>query len=178
MRRIFLRTAAGMWMASVIGMGTSSAHAQQASQHGSVAQTVNRTVITLEYDRPVARGRELFGGIVDWDAIWTPGANVATWIEFSESVTFEGHDLEAGRYAIWMVPHSHEPWEVVVVSEWDTHHGMFPFDAEVFRITVTPEQGAHMETLGFYFPVVGPYEATLRLHWGTTIVPLRIEVPR
>lgn len=78
MRRIFLRTAAGMWMASVIGMGTSSAHAQQASQHGSVAQTVNRTVITLEYDRPVARGRELFGGIVDWDAIWTPGANVAT----------------------------------------------------------------------------------------------------
>jgi hypothetical protein len=66
----------------------------------------------------------------------------------------------------------------VVVSEWDTHHGMFPFDAEVFRITVTPEQGAHMETLGFYFPVVGPYEATLRLHWGTTIVPLRIEVPR
>jgi len=178
MRRIFLRTAAGMWMASVIGMGTSSAHAQQASQHGSVAQTVNRTVITLEYDRPVARGRELFGGIVDWDAIWTPGANVATWIEFSQSVTLEGHDLEAGRYAIWMVPHSREPWEVVVVREWDTHHGVFPFDAEVFRTTVAPEQGEHMETLGFYFPVVGPYEATLRLHWGTTIVPLRIEVPR
>ena len=151
MIRIFLRTAAGMWMASVIAMGASPAHAQQASQHGSVAQTVNRTVITLEYDRPVARGRELFGGIVDWDAIWTPGANVATWIEFSESVTFEGHDLEAG---------------------------MFPFDAEVFRTTVAPQQGAHMETLGFYFPVVGPYEATLRLHWGTTIVPLRIEVPR
>jgi len=124
------------------------------------------------------RFREHFGGIVDWDAIWTPGANVATWIEFSQSVTLEGHDLEAGRYAIWMVPHSREPWEVVVVREWDTHHGVFPFDAEVFRTTVAPEQGEHMETLGFYFPVVGPYEATLRLHWGTTIVPLRIEVPR
>jgi len=24
--------------------------------------------------------------------------------------------------------------------------------------------------------VVGPYEATLRLHWGSTIIPLRIEV--
>ena len=77
-----------------------------------------------------------------------------------------------------MVPLSGSPWEVVVVSEWDTDHGMFPFEAEVFRTTVAPVQGAHMETLGFYFPVVGPYDATLRLHWGTTIIPLRIEVAK
>ncbi len=149
--------------------------AQQASQHGVVAQTVNETVITLEYDRPVARGRELFGNLVEWDAIWTPGANRATWIDFSRPVTFLGHDLAAGRYAIWMVPRDGEPWEVVV-SEWDTHHAIFPTEAVVFRTDVAAEQGPHMETLGFYFPVVGPYEATLVLHWGTTLVPLGIEV--
>ncbi len=76
----------------------------QASQHGIVAQTVNRTVITLGYDRPVARGRELFGALVEYDAIWTPGANRSTWIDFSEPVELEGHALDAGRYAIWMVP--------------------------------------------------------------------------
>ena len=33
-----------------------------------------------------------------------------------------------------------------------------------------------MEVLAFYFPVVGPYSATLRLHWGHVVVPLQIEV--
>ncbi len=158
--------------------GVQLGSAQQASQHGVVAQTVNETVVTLEYDRPVARGRELFGGIVEWDAIWTPGANRATWIDFSRPVKLEGHDLAAGRYAIWMVPRESEPWEVVVVGEWDTHHAIFPSEAVVFRTAVTPTAGSHLETLGFYFPVVGPYEATLALHWGTTVVPLRIEVGR
>ncbi len=155
-----------------------SASAQQASQHAVVSQTVYTTEITLEYDRPVARGRELFGALVEWDAIWTPGANRATWIDFSKPVTVEGHALQAGRYAIWMVPKENGPWEIIVVNAWDTDHGLFPFGEEVFRTMVTPETGAHMEVLAYYFPVVGPEDATLRFHWGTTIIPLRIEVGR
>jgi hypothetical protein len=31
-----------------------------------------------------------------------------------------------------------------------------------------------METLAFYFPVVGPDSAILALHWGTTVVPISI----
>lgn len=148
-----------------------------ASQHGVVSQTVNATVITLEYDRPVARGRELFGGIVDWTAVWTPGANRATWIDVSTEVILEGAALPAGRYGIWLVPQEAEPWEVVLVREWDTHHSYYPFESEALRLTASPATGEHMETLAFYFPVVGPYEAELRMHWGTTVLPLRIEVP-
>jgi len=44
-----------------------------ASQHGTVSQLVNTTVITLEYDRPVLRGRSLFGQLLDYDVVWTPG---------------------------------------------------------------------------------------------------------
>lgn len=149
----------------------------RASQHGTVAQTVNATVISLEYDRPVARGRHLFGGIVDWTAIWTPGANRATWMDVSTDVTVDGAALAAGRYGIWMVPHESEPWEVVLVREWDTHHSYFPFESEALRLRVAPTAGEHMEALAFYFPVVGPYETELRMHWGATVVPLRIEVP-
>ena len=159
-------------------MGALPGSSQQASQHAVVAQTVYTTVITLEYDRPVARGRELFGALVEWDAIWTPGANRATWIDFSEPVTLEGHALQAGRYAIWMVPKQNAPWEIIVVRDWDTDHGLFPFGEEAFRTMVRPETGSHMEVLAYYFPVVGPEEATLRFHWGTTIIPLRIEVGR
>ncbi len=173
MRRL-LMIATIVTFAAVVGALPASS--QQASQHAVVAQTVYTTVITMEYDRPVARGRELFGTLVEWDAIWTPGANRATWIDFSKPVTVEGHALQAGRYAIWMVPKENGPWEIIVVRDWDTDHGLFPFGAEVFRTMVEPEAGSHMEVLAYYFPVVGPEEATLRFHWGNTIIPLQIEV--
>ena len=106
------------------------------------------------------------------------GANRATWIEFSGPVTVEGTELAAGRYGIWTVPHETEPWEVVFVREWDSHHSYFPSETEAARIRATAERGAHMEVLAFYFPVVGPYDATLRFHWGEVVVPLRISVPQ
>ena len=173
MRRLLMIATIATFAAAV---GALPASSQQASQHAVVAQTVYTTVITMEYDRPVARGRELFGALVEWDAIWTPGANRATWIDFSKPVTVEGHALQAGRYAIWMVPKENGPWEIIVVHDWDTDHGLFPFGAEVFRTMVEPEAGSHMEVLAYYFPVVGPEEATLRFHWGNTIIPLQIEV--
>jgi hypothetical protein len=147
-----------------------------ASQHGSVSQIVNSTTITIEYDRPVLRGRSVFGDILDYDAVWTPGADRATWIDVSAPVRIQGQALPAGRYGVWTIPHEGTPWEVIFVGEWDTHHSFFPMESERLRVRATPEAGAHMEVLAFYFPVVGPYETTLRFHWGEVVVPLRVEV--
>ncbi len=150
----------------------------RASQHGTLSQEVNTTTISLGYDRPVARGRALFGDLIEWDVVWTPGANRATWIEFSRPVTVEGQAVAPGRYGIWTIPREAAPWDVVLVSDWDTHHSYFPFEAEVARLRVRPRESWPMDTLAFYFPVVGPYDATLHLHWGTTVLPLRVEVER
>jgi hypothetical protein len=35
-----------------------------------------------------------------------------------------------------------------------------------------------METLAYYFPMVHADSAVLRLHWGTTIIPLMIREAR
>lgn len=171
----FTATFAGLvtgWCA----LATPAASQPAASQHGGVFQLVNTTQITVEYDRPVLRGRSIFGQLLDYGAIWTPGANRATWIEFTKPVTFQGEELPAGRYGLWFIPHEDEPWEVSLVDRWDAHHSFFPFEAEVLRVEATPERSAHMEVLAFYFPVVGPYETTLRFHWGEIVLPLRIEV--
>ena len=150
-----------------------------ASQHGTVSQTVNRTIISAGYDRPVARGRVLFGdsGLVANDALWTPGANRATWVEFSTNVEINGNAVPAGRYSLWSIPRN-GPWSLLLNKTWDTHHAIYPGDVDdVLRIEVSPERGEHMEALALYFPVVGPYETELRIHWGTVVVPLRITVP-
>jgi hypothetical protein len=185
----FLGLAAGRTLAVALSLAATlpaSALAAQeasgppASQHGTVAQTVNRTTITAGYDRPVARGRVLFGddGLIAYDALWTPGANRATWLEFSTDVEINGHPVAAGRYSLWTIPRS-GPWTAILNRTWDTHHAIYPGDVDdALRLDVSTEPAAHMEALALYFPVVGPYSTTLRVHWGTVSFALQIEVPR
>ena len=146
------------------------------SQHGSVTQRVGITDISISYNRPVARGRDLFGGIVRWGRVWHPGADSATTISFSRDVLIEGHDLAAGRYTLWTIPaESPQPWTVIFSRALGVWHTPYPGESsDVLRVTVPSEQGAHMEVLAYYFPVVTPDSAQLRLHWGTTIVPVWI----
>jgi hypothetical protein len=40
-----------------------------------------------------------------------------------------------------------------------------------------PETVSHMESFAIYFPAVLREDATLRLHWGTTAVSLRLKAP-
>jgi len=152
--------------------------APPASQHGSVSQRVNTTTITVVYDRPVARGRTLFAddGVVMPGALWTPGANRATTIEFTHDVTVEGHAVPRGRYSVWTIP-GDSTWTFILNSLWDTHHAIYPGDeSDALRVLIKPVGGEYMEALAFYFPRVDPYETELRLHWGETVLPVRIAV--
>lgn len=144
------------------------------SQHGTVSQRVGLTEISIVYNRPVARGRELFGALVPWGRVWHPGADDATTISFSRGVEIEGHDLAAGRYTLWMIP-EREQWTVIFSHAVGVFHRPYPgADRDALRVSVTPERGQHMEVLAYYFPVVAPDSAVLRMHWGETIVPIRI----
>jgi hypothetical protein len=142
-----------------------------------VSQKVDGTTISLEYDRPVARGRELFGKLVRWNQTWTPGANNATTIEVDKDVRINGGVIPKGKYSVWMIPRETEAWTVFFHRKARLFHTQRPTqEDEQLHIDVTPEQGAHMETLAWYFPVVGPEMTTLRMHWGTTIIPMTIDV--
>ena len=170
----------GMTMAvAALLVASAPALAQpRASQHGAVSQEVHTTSITLEYDRPVLRGRSIFGQLLDYDQLWTPGANRTTWIDFNRPVTVQGVEVPEGRYGLWTRPRENGPWQIILVEEWDTHHSYFPHESRAIELESLPEEGTHMEVLAYYFPVVGPYSTTLRLHWGTMVVPLEIEVGR
>ena len=148
------------------------------SQHGTVTQHIQGTEVGVSYNRPVARGRELFGSLVRWDRIWHPGADSATTISFSKDVTIDGHALAAGRYSLWTIPEAPpKPWTVIFnrgVGGWHTNYPGESQDA--LRISVSTETGPHIETLAYYFPMVDADSAVLRLQWGTVIVPMKIKV--
>jgi hypothetical protein len=154
----------------------SDPQAVKPSQHGSVSQRIASTTIAIEYDRPVARGRELFGTLVPWGKIWCPGANDATTIEVSTNIKVSGQDLPAGKYSIWAEPQP-EQWTVIFNKAHAVWHTRYPAGQDALRIQVAPRTGSHMETLAYYFPVVEGRRAELVLHWGTVVVPMAIDVP-
>jgi hypothetical protein len=148
----------------------------RASERGTVSQIIDGTTITLDYSRPVARGRILFGGVVPWGHMWTPGANWATTLEADRDIWINSHTVPKGRYSVWMVPTPGE-WTVMLSREARVFHTRPPAASSAqARFVVTPERSSHMETLAWYFPLIAPHAATLRMHWGTLVIPLHVTV--
>lgn len=147
------------------------------SQAAAVSQRIANTEITITYSRPVARGRELFGALVPYDQIWNPGADQATAVAFTRDVQIDKQPLQAGKYSIWTIPRQ-ETWTLIFSRAADVYHTPYPGESQdALRVEARAEQGPHMETLCFYFPVVEGKDAVLRLHWGTVMVSLAIQVP-
>src|SRR4051812_39280005 len=148
------------------------------SERGSVSQNVALTTITITYGRPVARGRALFGALVPWDSIWHPGADSATRISIDHDITVEEKAVKGGEYWLWLIPGEHALWTVILSPAAHTFHKPYPgADRDYLRIDIAPEQTSHMESLAYYFPTVVRDEATLRIHWGSTALPIRIKAP-
>jgi hypothetical protein len=145
------------------------------SEKGITAQTVGQTTITVEYYRPVSRGRtNLFGSVVRWGTYWTPGANWATTVDVDHDVMVEGHRLPKGKYSLWAVVRPDE-WTIAFRRHARIFHIARPDSTdEQLRLTVRPESGPLTEVLTFDFPDVSPGATTLRLRWGSTVVPLHL----
>jgi hypothetical protein len=155
---------------------TSAQQGPKPSQRGTVSQRINDTAVTIDYSRPVARGRELFGKLVPYGRVWCPGADDATTIDVTTDITVDGHALPKGKYSLWAEPNA-EKWVVIFNRVPNVFHTRYPAGQDALRVEVTPRAGQHMETLAFYFPVVEGRKAELVFHWGTVIVPLALEVP-
>lgn len=170
-----------LWL-TITALSTISLGAVQGvpfSQHGTVSQRVSHTNIDIEYNRPVARGRALFGALVKWDTIWHPGADSATRIRFDKDVAVQDKPLTKGEYSLWLIPRQNAPWTLIFSKAAHVFHQPYPgADSDALRVDITPEKGGHMETMAFYFPVVGRDSVILRLHWGETMLPIRIKVSR
>ena len=73
--------------------------------------------ISVFYNRPYKKGREIFGALVPYDQVWRTGANEATTFETNKDLTIEGKTLKAGKYSLWTIPRENS-WTVLFNSEY------------------------------------------------------------
>jgi hypothetical protein len=140
-----------------------------ASERGSmpaeVRQVMGSTEIRVIYNRPAARGRDLFGALVPYDSVWNPGANEATRIELTDDILIRGEPLAAGKYSIWAIPRR-DVWTVIFSRAWDVYHTPYPEGQDALRLEVPVETAPHVESLSFGFPMAMRDSARMELRWG------------
>jgi hypothetical protein len=158
-------------------------HAQSAvldlprdSQHARVIQRVGITDITINYHRPLVKGRKVWGGLVPYGQVWRAGANENTTIEFTDPVSVEGKPLAKGIYGLHMLPTENE-W-TIIFSKAATAWGSFTYNQseDALRVTVKPQSGEMREALGYDFDEVTPNSAVVTMRWEKLAVPFKVEV--
>jgi hypothetical protein len=155
-----------------------SADAQvRASEVATISQTVDGTVITVDYSRPRTRGRTpIYGKVVTWGEVWTPGANWATTMDLSKDVTIDGHAIPKGKYSVWMEVQPEE-WTVILDPKFKQFHIPHPKpDSSQIRFAVTPDSVVGPDVLTWSFPKIGATGATMQMAWAGRSVSLDVVV--
>lgn len=152
----------------------------QPSPFTKMEQKVGLTDVTLEYSRPSARGREVFGNLVPFDKLWRTGANKNTIITFSDAVTIGGKEVKAGSYAVFTKPGA-TSWEVVFYADtnnwggtpsaWDESKVAATIKADVVKMPMK------IETFTMTFDDLTSGSAVLGILWEDVYVGAKFEVP-
>ncbi len=147
----------------------------QPSPLGKVEQVVGLTTFKIEYSRPSAKGRVVFGDLVPFGEVWRTGANQCTTIEFDTPIVFGGEKVPAGKYSLFTTP-GKEVW-VVMLNKNTELWGVDERKPEedVLSVKVFPKPVTEpVETLTFSFTLGDRDDAILNLNWADVWVPITI----
>ncbi|MGG7036431.1 MAG: DUF2911 domain-containing protein [Flavobacterium sp.] len=151
----------------------------QPSPKSSLTQMVGLTEVKVDYSRPSAKGRVIYGNVVPFGKVWRTGANENTMVSFSEDVMVGGTTLKKGKYALFTKPKA-EMWEVYFYSDvenWGTPEkwddAKVAAKANVVPVALT----APVETFTVSVGNVTNDNATLDIVWEKTLVSVKFDVP-
>ncbi|HEY8258290.1 MAG TPA: DUF2911 domain-containing protein [Gemmatimonadales bacterium] len=139
----------------------------QLSVRDTARASIGDVTFSVDYGRPLARGRTLLGNVIGYDRVWRTGANAATQFATSAPITLAGLSLPAGTYTLWTVPRVGRVDLIVnrQTGQWGTEYsrardlGTGPMTSdsagppvEKFTISIEPTDARH---------------GTLAMAWGT-----------
>ncbi|MDY0781547.1 DUF2911 domain-containing protein [Tenacibaculum sp. IB213877] len=175
MKKLFL----SLLVVTFINNVSAQVKAPQSSPFSKVEQKVGLTDVTVEYSRPSAKGRTIFGDLVPFGKVWRTGANANTKISFSNDVIIGGKTLKKGTYAVYTKP-SAGSWEVYFYSDANNWGNPREWnDAKVALKTTAKAESMPMkvETFTVTFDDLTNNSAVLGMIWENTYVGVKFEVP-
>jgi hypothetical protein len=155
---------------------TKTGNVKQLSVRDTMQAQIGNVMFTVDYSRPLLRGRKLLGDVIPYDRVWRTGANAATQFTTSSSIKIAGMQVPAGTYTLWTIPHK-DGVDLIVnkqTGQWGTEYngsrnlGTAKMSAqaaitpvEEFTISIVPGDTSH---------------GTLVMEWGSFKWTAPIEV--
>lgn len=145
------------------------------SQSAKISQTIGLSEVSISYHRPGVKGREIWGGLLPYDAVWRAGANEPTLITFTDEVTIEGKKLGAGTYRFVVIPSKSGDWALIFNSETKNWGTVYDSKFDTLKIMVKPETGPNEEWMTFSFTDLTPASARVVLAWEKIRLNFKVE---
>ncbi len=141
---------------------------------GRVYQKVGLNEITIEYSRPSAKGRVIFGDLVPYDKFWRTGANAATKLTLADDAKIEGQDVPKGEYSLFSIPGLTD-WTIIINKDPNVSVSKYDQTQDLLRFKVKAQKTAEKtETFTISITNVGMDNATIEMAWENTKVAFKM----
>ena len=128
-------------------------------------------IVLVDYGRPMVRERTVWGGaLVPYDSVWRAGANDATHLFTTRTLTFGDVTVPPGTYTLWL-QHTRNGSFLIVnrqTGQWGTQYDPAH---DLFRIPMqmTPAPD-HVEELTVTVRNAGGNRGTIEFAWGLSVL--------
>ncbi|QJR36545.1 DUF2911 domain-containing protein [Gemmatimonas groenlandica] len=128
-------------------------------------------IVLIDYGRPSVRDRTVWGGaLVPFDTVWRTGANDATHLFTSRTLTMGDLVVPPGAYTLF-VQHTRAGTLLIVnkqVGQWGTIYSATNDLGRVpMQMTATP---SHVEEFTIVVRSMGPTRGAIEMSWGPSMV--------
>src|SRR5256885_11876465 len=173
MRRHYMRKQATILMLLTFVALSLGAQQQDKSKRPSPPGTAEVTFadgkkVTINYSRPSAKGRKIFGELVPFDQVWRTGANEATSLKTDVDLDIGGTTVPAGSYTLFTLP-SKSSWKLIInkqTGQWGTNYDESQDLARVDMSTSSLPQAVEQFTISL--DKTGGDSSKLNLDWEKT----------
>jgi len=156
----------------------------QPSTASTVTNVVGLTEVKIEYSRPKAKGRKIFGATADvltpYGKLWRTAANTGSKITFSDDVKFGGMDVPKGTYLLLSIPGAAE-WTVILYKDVAMGGNTEGYDQTKDQARVTVKSEKLTEKVETFTLEISDFaengkSANLQIAWENTSVKVPVTV--
>jgi tetratricopeptide (TPR) repeat protein len=160
-------------LVAAVSLGLNAQDLPKPSPKGEIEQIVGLTELEIEYSRPSAKGRKIFGDLVPFGETWRFGANASTQFSTSDDLTIGGKKLTAGDYSLFALPMEDGNWDIIFNTDLEGGISEYSKEKDALRITVKAKENSFTETFTLNFDDITVTSASIVMLWEN----LRVSVP-
>jgi hypothetical protein len=160
---------AGLTLAAAAQKTTRVHEGRGGSPHDRTEWAIDGANISIEYGRPLVKGRTIFGGLEPFGKVWRTGADEATTLKTDRTLVFGSLTVPAGAYTLWTWIDDKGPWKLIVNKEtgqWGTAYQASQDLGRADMKTETPAGPVEQLTISID-NTPGP-GGTLKIEWEKT----------